>query len=855
MYDYDEVVNKYGELFAKELDLERSYKAKAEEAMTKVFDAVQNSTDEAKVASQTKAGQKYIAMQWNAAHTAIKAFAEGWLTPKPGIKPAYVEVLKVTDETFATYYGENGRDKMIDLFTLVTFLTILDSVLKKNSKKSNIAQQIARELQTEVKTISYMCVYEHPSAFEKHIQERVAPTFKKRYVEACMRRAGHSLQGWGEDEANQLAASLVEVMLAATSYFEVDHERVPNIIPTQRFLDGWKQSTDWLTQHSYKYCPTVIPPRDWEANHDGGYYGDLTEYATMLRLHGSRDIFSQEYNRKLDAMELTNVKKAVNAVQATPWKINKQVLAVLEEVKKRGGGMAGIPALGAPAPICPENPTEEQLEAYKKAKVRYYKNETRRKSILLRFNAHLSCAEEYKDFDRIYFPCNMDFRGRIYPIPSFNFQGDDVNKSLILFADAPACQDEVCYKWMLVEGANLAGVDKVSYDDRVQWVLDNEEQILQVADDPFANLWWADQDSPCQFLAWCFEYKHMKQHIAEHGSIIGFVTGLNVAFDGTCSGLQHFSAILRDPVGGQAVNLIPADKPSDIYGIVAAKVNEVLKKDVIGGTEDAIATDKNGDEYNKRGTRFLAGVWLAYGVTRKVTKRSVMTLAYGSKEYGFRDQLKEDIIKADKIANGEKSVFEGCDGQAAAYLAKLIWKAVNTTVISAVQGMKWLQDCSRLVTKNNQVVTWTTPMGLPVQQAYMIMERHDIFTRCAGKQIRLYNSRATGEIDRKKQASGIAPNFIHSMDASHLQLTICNCVDKGIKHFAMIHDSYGAPLAQAQLMYDTVRASFIQMYTENDVFANFLHDMEKLTDEKLPQPPSKGSLDLNCVTDSLYIFS
>ena len=87
-----------------------------------------------------------------------------------------------------------------------------------------------------------------------------------------------------------------------------------------------------------------------------------------------------------------------------------------------------------------------------------------------------------------------------------------------------------------------------------------------------------------------------------------------------------------------------------------------------------------------------------------------------------------------------------------------------------------------------------------------------------------------------------------------LKLTVCNCVDKGIQHFAMIHDSYGAPLAQTQTMYDTVRESFIQMYTEHDVLEDFKEDMEGLTDKELPGIPNKGSLDINIVRDSKYIF-
>lgn len=137
----------------------------------------------------------------------------------------------------------------------------------------------------------------------------------------------------------------------------------------------------------------------------------------------------------------------------------------------------------------------------------------------------------------------------------------------------------------------------------------------------------------------------------------------------------------------------------------------------------------------------------------------------------------------------------------------------------------------------------------------MVNKSVKIFTRCAGKQIRIYDNVSTGQIDNRKQASGVAPNFIHSMDAAHLQLTICNCCDMGINHFAMIHDSYGAPLAQAQLMFDTVRKSFIQMYTEHDVFAEFRSDLEALADDELPKPPTKGTLDINCVRESLYVFS
>ena len=854
MYSTERMMEQYGEMFVRQLEVELGYKREAEEATARLYAEAQNSTLKDSLASNTTVGQRYMAAQWKSAYDGVMTFVSRFLDKKGGTKASYVLLLKELERI----YTPEGRPKLVQLLTITTFSMLLNNILKNHTSLSECAQAIATELYDEVRTQAFLSITKHAGAIEKGIKERVASSYKRAYIRSCMRSEGFTYQRWDREQELTLAASLIQTILVATSYFEtVVCNGLTVIQPTQEFLSGWQHSTEWLAANSYKYCPCVIPPRNWENNNEGGYYGELAESVTLLRLHGHKDVFAKNYIKKLGQLELTKVRKAVNAVQATPWIINNQVLKVLKVVVDRGGGVAGIPYTNEPPKPCvlSENPTAEEIASYKKKMIGFYKLETRRKSILLRVLSHLRTAEKFREYERIYFPCNMDFRGRIYPIPSFNFQGDDVNKSLILFADVPPCGSDDCYDWMLVEGANLAGVDKVSYDDRKQWVLDNAKQILDVANDPLGNMWWADQDSPCQFLAWCFEYKRMTEWMAKHGTIIGFQTGINVAFDGTCSGLQHFSAILRDPVGAQAVNLLPGDKPNDIYGIVAAKVNKQLEQDIINGTSDEMAVDSKGNEYTKHGTRSLSSVWLAYGVTRKVTKRSVMTLAYGSKEYGFRDQILEDTIKNDINEKGEKSVFYSCAFQAAGYLAKLIWQAVNTTVIAAVKGMKWLQDCARKVTKSHQVVSWTTPVGLPVQQAYMETKSIKIFTRCAGKQLRIYDNKVTGEIDNRKQASGVAPNFIHSMDAAHLQLTICNCCDKGIHHFAMIHDSYGAPLAQAQLMYDIVRQSFIQMYTENDVFENFRNDIAALADSEVSKPPKKGTLDINLVLKSKYIFS
>jgi DNA-directed RNA polymerase len=412
----------------------------------------------------------------------------------------------------------------------------------------------------------------------------------------------------------------------------------------------------------------------------------------------------------------------------------------------------------------------------------------------------------------------------------------------------------------MVHGANVAGVDKVSFDERKQWVIDNEIHIIKSAQDPLGYLWWTGQDETSfQLLAFCFEWLKWREYYALHKTAKGFICSIPIAFDGTCSGLQHYSAILRDPIGGKAVNLVPGDTPNDIYRVVAEKVEEALKKDVKEGTGDEEVTYGEGEEARtvlKFGTRTLAQQWLAFGVTRKVTKRSVMTLPYGSKEYGFKAQILEDIVEV-AIKEGKGSMFFS-KTQASSYMAKRIWQAVQTVVVKAMEGMNYLQKLSRAVCKEGQVITWTTPLGLPVQQAYMIDQNEQIRLRL-GKGIlrRVYINKPTGNIDKTAQVNGIAPNFIHSMDACHLQLTVLNAKARGINHFALIHDSFGCPLSQAKEMFGVIRESFLQLYTKHDVLKEFTEELSVFlaSPDDLPVIPKRGKLNLEVVLESQYMFA
>lgn len=847
----------YGDLFDIQLELEDAYKQLAREKMEQNME----SNKRAGRASDSPIAARYIDYKLDDVAFNMCKLVEDAVKGKAGVKPKYHFVLT---ELAKIYEGD--EEDLYKIMAVTALGVMMNSAFQSEMRLSNMSHAIGLEIQQEAHVEAYIRSNKsNEKSITRGIGERIDRKYKVFYAMRRMQHDGYNWTEWSVDEMTALGCKMIELTMAATGYFEECHDTtvkgssVLEIRPKASLLEAWSKSEDNTLAKAYRLIPTVIPPQPWEDYYTGGYYGSLAASCTLLRINETygENAFSKKYMERLNQLELTGVRDAVNALQATPWKINSRVLEVINSILEQGGGHADIPCT-EPLPKLPDlvgEYSEEELKEHKKAKAERYRMEGRRGSKALRALAHVAVAKDFSNYDKIYFPWNMDFRGRCYPIATFGPQGTDLDKALLSFADAPPVQSEEDIDWLAVHGANLAGEDKIPFADRIAWVKTNEQHIIAAAADPMGTIsWWGNLDCPLQFIAFCFDWADMLTYKEEQGTVKGWVTGICVAFDGTCSGIQHFSAILRDSIGGAAVNLIPSDRPQDIYRRVADKVVERLQKDATNGTMDEDCENDKGT-YVKYGTKYLAQEWLNYGITRSTTKRCVMTLAYGATEYGFRDQIMEDTIVPHNIKNPGVTTWIN-PAQSARYMAKLIWDAVGVVVIKAVEGMKWLQDTSKLVCKGGHTVTWTTPMGLPVQQAYMDTKSDVIRMRFGGEFKRIYTFKLTGNINKRRQASGIAPNFIHSMDAAHLQLTINMCHARGINHFSMIHDSYGAPVSQAGLIFKTTREAFIKMYTENDVLENFKNDMEVYIerDEVVPAIPAKGDLDINVVKDSLYTF-
>lgn len=897
--DFNYYYEQYGELYLKQLELEADYKQRAENILQANIDKAVADSE----ASKTKVGSKIIAHIWDDISQEMSKLLETISNPKRGVVPAYTIQLK---ELMAIYV--NKQAELVNLMTMATCSTLLNACfIPKNSSISKVASEITKVILQEANLEKF--ILEEGAKGEdieketnvlrtsvlKGINKRVRSSYRVAYISARMRAVDYTGElKWSKEACQRLGAKLLEIGVKASGCFELversyedflvkrdykGNKSMLSVVPSEWLEKTWKHNTDLMSKYAHSFIPTIIPPKKWDSPYGGGYYGAFQGFANIIRKDTNSSIFAKEYKQKLEQVDLTFIYKALNALQETPFKINKEILEVSEKIIATGGNLGGFPQTEPyeMLPQLPEPYTEEELREHKKKQVAIIKRNQRRQSKALRALMAVGTAKRFKDYERIYFPHNMDYRGRCYPIPtSLSPQGDDITKALLVFAEPAPCKNEDDWKWLAIHGANLAGHDKISFAERIQWVEDNTLNIIASAEDPLGYTWWskeAENDYPMEFLSFCFEWKRFKEWMSQHGTCVNFKSNIPIAFDGTCSGLQHFSALLRDEIGGHAVNLTPTDRVQDIYSIVAEKVNKVLTKDAISGNGDDYKKDKKSGEYildfegNKQikyGTKTLAQQWLVYardkfgteGITRKVCKRSVMTLAYGSGLYGFKENLLEDIIKPYVQAHPDTHPFLS-PTQSAVYMADLIWNAVSTTVVKAVEGMKYLQQIAKLICKGSHVVTWTTPNGLPVQQEYMKVKQVTFQMRINGDRHRFYSQETTGDIDGKGQAQGIAPNYIHSMDACHLQRVVVASKEAGNSNFAMIHDSFGTDVAHAGELFRIIREQFVKLYDNQDHLQNFLDDVKYLidTNEKLPEHPKFGNLEVKEVLNSDFCFA
>ncbi|CAH2293158.1 DNA-directed RNA polymerase, mitochondrial [Pelobates cultripes] len=594
-----------------------------------------------------------------------------------------------------------------------------------------------------------------------------------------------------------------------------------------------------LTFESF-IIPMQCPPVPWTSPSFGAYL--LSPAKLMRSLEGA--VQHQLLLDKSPPGQLYPVLDSLNQLGICAWRINKPVLDIVVSIfNGKGSEKLDIPP---PLSEAPQVPVQNSLNSNSWDKMAYQREiaNCRKKTsemYSLRMDSlyKLSIANHLRD-KIFWFPHNMDFRGRTYPCPPyFNHLGGDVMRALLLFAEGRALGSKGL-DWLKIHLINLTGLKKKSsIQERKEYADSIMEDILDSADRPLTGKkWWMEADEPWQALACCMEIANASRSL----NPTKYISCFPVHQDGSCNGLQHYAALGRDEIGAKSVNLMPCDTPQDVYSGVAQQVEEFRKRDASRGVKVA---------------QVLEGF-----IGRKVVKQTVMTVVYGVTRYGGRLQIEKRLKELESFP--QDWVWE-----ASHYLVKQVFNSLKEMFSGTREIQLWLTESARMISRSGNTVEWITPLGLPIIQPY-----HRSKYKLLSGNLQIVNVQnshdANEQPDTLKQKNAFPPNFIHSLDSTHMMLTALNCYKHGLT-FVSVHDCFWTHADTVDIMNKVCREQFVALHSQP-----ILHNLSKFLQQKycqnlddnpvrstnilkmllhFSQVPETGNFDLGQVKDSVYFFS
>ncbi|XP_076381609.1 mitochondrial RNA polymerase isoform X2 [Megalopta genalis] len=579
------------------------------------------------------------------------------------------------------------------------------------------------------------------------------------------------------------------------------------------------------------FIPSNIPPRPWTSVHTGGY---LLTSADFIRFTNGSDNHWREL-QSTRTQQLYPIFDSLNQLGSIPWKINSPILDIIIKIFQEGGSVELNVPQSTSMLIAP---TLLRQDATIPEKRKFFIEMTKFKQE--KFDAHslwcdtlyrLSLANHFRN-KIFWLPHNLDFRGRVYPIPPhLNHLTNDLSRSLLLFAKTKPLGPKGL-DWLKLHVINLTSQKKgASLKERLEYANENLDNILDSAVKPLTGrMWWKQSEDPWQTLAGCMEIANA----LKSPNIEEYESGFPIHQDGSCNGLQHYAALGRDQIGAESVNLYPCDVPRDVYATVA----DMIEKNRITDTLNNVNIAK-----------LLNGF-----VKRKVIKQTVMTTVYGVTKYGAKLQIVKQLKDIEKFP--EEFIWP-----AGIYLTEQTFSTLRTMFKSAREIQDWLTSCARIISSVCcENIEWVTPLGLPIIQPYI-----------KSVQKSENNKQTIQKPNAIKQKNAFAPNFIHSLDSTHMMLTSIHCKEAGIT-FVSVHDCFWTHASTVDIMNKICREQFVALHTEPilEDLAKFFIDRyspifrtiqtnDKISVEQvhriLTDVPPQGTFDINNVLSSTYFFS
>ena len=671
---------------------------------------------------------------------------------------------------------------------------------KENSKVVNVVQAIGSALEAE----SQMRYYEvsAPGLFEtlkaNYWHQAKGTEYKRKSMQTLMSK--HEIEPWKpwvRIEKIKVGTWFLDCLLASSGWFERSvilhrNKKQQFLIPTEKFQKNKEEIIRLAELFSPLAWPMLIEPRDWSPVHEGGYYlNDLTRCHDMVR-RGVPLCVQGEIPYQF-----------LNKIQKVKYQLNPfivEIAKVLEEREIEVGKFR--PVINHPdPPQPPDMDNEESRRAWRKEKAIARNKNANEWRISCRTRMTMNCVREFEG-KTYYVPWSFDYRGRAYPIPSFlTPQDTDFGKSLIKFADEDSITEDGV-KWLAFQVATTFGLDKATLTERLEWVNrpENIQLITRVATNPIDNIGdWESADEPWQFAASCEEYYSVV--LAKTRT----TTGLPVATDATCSGLQILAGLARDKSTASLVNVVPSEKPQDAYQVIA---------------------DQSRSQIPER----LRPYW-----DRKKTKRCVMTIPYNAKPFSNRQYIRDAFDDIDVEVDKDELT----------QIVQAVRDAMESVVPGPMKVMRWIeQEVSKAIKRGSQELIWVTPSGFRVTQRLMKMHHKIVELKLLGRcRVKVLDGEKGVDLRHHKNAT--APNLIHSLDASLLHLS----ATKFDAPISLIHDSVLCRATDMSHLSTLVRDTYMHLFAEHD----FLKDFAQAIGAE-SEPPIIGDLEPETVIESTYFF-
>ena len=767
-----------------------------------------------------------------------------------GRPPLWLQEVRKHDPKIMAYIGLNVcYDTVIYNQTLTSALVSIGTRVEQ--------ERWALELEAKDKVLFKRLVKQ---VTKNHASER----YRLKACKVIASKEGFSMPKWSKQQKLSIAAPILNAVLEATDIFQVSTDTIgetgrANSMKTMRHITLTPEAEEMVRQRSFDaswaqpmFGPLVVPPKPW-TSFDTGVYQDEVLAALTPLVRNSTAEQRRSIKRDFEKHGEPEYVRALNALQATPLAVNTAIVDVVRWVKDENMRYTDFPDLSPPAyPELPQDQsshTEDYIRQLRDDRKAWYIKRRECITNMAVLQEDLKTADYLSCFDQHYVGFSFDFRGRMYPVSgNWSYQRADHIKAMFLFANGKKLTDS-SRGWLLIALANAGDFGKISkqsLDARIDWVEENEAMVLSCADDYKATFdIWTTADHPMQFLALCFEYRKM----IDQGD--DYLCHIPISTDGTCSGTQHYALSLRH-MEGAMVNLVPSETCADVYSVVAGVVNEMLKED---GSEMALK-------------------WLDFGVDRSTVKRNCMCYGYNSIAHGMGNQIIEDLMDPlqkevnyttlpGQLSNHPFGDYKEQNAHAR-FLAKINYEAIAKTLSCVASGMKFLQSYSQALARENKSVSWTSPSGFPAVQRYTKVKKDRtrifLYDRKAKirKETRINIEIDLPDADTRRAKSGIAANYVHSLDGAHMNLAILEGLDNNITDFFMIHDSFATTCSDTWSFWHSIRKSMVDIYDDNCVLSNFetecrqrLHDPA----QDLAEVPAKGDLVVADLAKSDYCFS